>query len=185
MARAVCRALAALILPALVLAGDVAHAQGDRLPVVIVYQDQLIERSLAGQALRAEEEALTERLVEERREIERAFEEEEQALARRRAELDRAAFAKLAADFDARVREARTTQDEKALALQRAIEASRKRFLASIQPVLSEVMARFGASVMMEGRSVVLADPSLDVTGEVIARMDEIHRQRTGEPEEP
>jgi hypothetical protein len=44
--------------------------------VVIVYQELLIERSLAGQALRAEEEAETRRLVEERKRIEARFEAE-------------------------------------------------------------------------------------------------------------
>ncbi|RMH48532.1 MAG: OmpH family outer membrane protein [Alphaproteobacteria bacterium] len=160
---------------ALALSGAAA-AQTEGLPLVVVDQERILQQSLAGKALLAEEEALTTRLIEERRSLERAFEEEERALAARRDELSREAFAREAADFDARVRAARTAQDEKAIALQRSIEANRKRFLDSLQPVLVEVMQRFGASVMLDVRAVLLADPSLDVTGEVISRLDELYR---------
>lgn len=171
LARAVLLCLA-LVLPA---------AAQDGLPVVIVYQDRLIEDSLAGRALRREEEETAAGLLQERREIERAFEAEERELVEKRRTMTREAFAALAEDFDTRVRAARQAQEEKAIALQRSIETNRKRFLDSLRPVLIEVMQRFGASVMMEGRSVVLSDPSLDVTGEVISRMDEIYRQRNPE----
>ncbi|GIX15316.1 MAG: hypothetical protein KatS3mg118_3275 [Paracoccaceae bacterium] len=160
---------------ALALPGAAA-AQTEGLPLVVVDQERILQQSLAGKALLAEEEALTTRLIEERRSLERAFEEEERALAARRDELSREAFAREAADFDARVRAARAAQDEKAIALQRSIEANRKRFLDSLQPVLVEVMQRFGASVMLDVRAVLLADPSLDVTGEVISRLDELYR---------
>ncbi|MEM9048188.1 MAG: OmpH family outer membrane protein [Pseudomonadota bacterium] len=149
----------------------------DRLAVVIVYQEQLIEASLAGRALLREEQATAQRLVEERRAIEQSLEAEERALAERRKTLSREEFAALAEAFDAKVKAARDAQVEKAVALQRSVEANRQRFLDGLRPVLSEVMRRFGASVMVEGRTVVQADPSLDVTGDVIALMDERYRQ--------
>ncbi|HEU0220724.1 MAG TPA: OmpH family outer membrane protein [Paracoccaceae bacterium] len=155
-----------------------AAAQGDRLPVVIVYQDLLLERSEAGRRLKAEEDAATDRLVEERRRIEAEFEAEEKRLAAMRPTLAREEFARLAEEFDAKVREARAAQDERAVAAQRTIEQNRQRFLESLRPVLAEVMSRYGASVLLDGRSVLLADPSLDITGEVIARMDELMRER-------
>jgi Skp family chaperone for outer membrane proteins len=164
----------ALLLAALLLSPQAGTAQDDRLPVVIVYQDQLLERSRAGQALRRREEAETARLVGERQKIEAEFEAEEKRLAELRPTLPREEFAKLAADFDARVREARAAQDQKAIAAQRAVEQNRQRFLESLRPVLVQIMQRYGASVLMDGRQVLLSDPSLDVTGEVIQRMDEL-----------
>lgn len=151
--------------------------------MVIVYQDQLIERSKAGQRLRAEEEAAARALVEERRRIEAEFEAEEKRLAELRPTMDRTAFAKLAADFDARVREARAAQDQRAVAAQRAIEQNRQRFIESLRPVLVEVMQRYGASVLLDGRTVLLVDPSLDITGEVIERLDQLAPDPAPAPE--
>ncbi|MEM9198813.1 MAG: OmpH family outer membrane protein, partial [Pseudomonadota bacterium] len=158
------RALAGLVFALMgCLAAPAGAQDADALPIIIVYQDQLFEESLAGQALRREEQATAEGLVQERRAIEQALVEEERALAEQRKSLSREEFAPLAEAFDKRVRAAREAQEEKAVALQRSFETNRKRFLDNLRPVLSEVMRRFGASVMMEGRSVVLADPSLDV----------------------
>ncbi|RMF33533.1 MAG: OmpH family outer membrane protein [Alphaproteobacteria bacterium] len=131
--------------------------------------------------MRAEEEAMRNRLVEERKQIERALEAEERELAERRGSLAREEFARLAEAFDTKVRAARKAQEEKALAVQRSMEQKRQRFLDSLRPVIVEVMQRFGASVVLDGRAVLLADPSLDLTGEVIARMDEIYRENNPE----
>ncbi len=153
------------------LVAGAAWAQ-DGLPVVVVYQDQIFERSRAGQAVRAAEEAETRRLLDERRRIEGAFEAEERDLAALRPTVPREDFATLAADFDARVRAARANQDQIAAATTRKFEANRQAFSEAVRPVLSEVMRRYGASVLLDGRAVLRADPSIDVTGEVIDRLD-------------
>lgn len=163
---------AALALALAVLPAPPAPAADDTLPVLIIYRDQVFERSEAGRALRREEEAAAAALVEEKKRIEAELEIEEKRLATLRATLPRAEFQTLADAFDTRVREARTTQDQKALAVQKTVEQNRQRFLDLLQPVLVEVMRVYGASVLLDGRSVLLADPALDITGEVIRRLD-------------
>ncbi|WP_170317702.1 OmpH family outer membrane protein [Paroceanicella profunda] len=157
----------------------------DRLPVVIIYQEQLLEKSLAGQEFRRKEEQRTSELVAERKRIDAEFEAEEKRLAALRPTVSREEFSKLAKAFDEKVQAAREAQDQKAAEVSREFEDNRRAFFEGLQPVLVEVMQTFGAGVMLDGRSVLLADPALDVTGDVISLMDARFRAGDGETGQP
>ncbi|WP_118132449.1 OmpH family outer membrane protein [Oceanicella sp. SM1341] len=166
---------AAALLAAFLAAGAVAApaVAQDRLPVVIIYQEQLLEKSLAGQEFRRKEEQRTAELVAERKRIDAEFEAEEKRLAALRPAVSREEFSQLAKAFDQKVQAAREAQDQKAAEVAKEFDDNRRAFFEGLQPVLVEVMQTFGAGVMLDGRSVLLADPALDVTGDVISLMDQ------------
>lgn len=150
----------------------------DSLPVVVVDQEQLLEASKAGRAFIAAQEARTQVLLKERQEIESQLIAEEEELARLRVDLEPDAFRELAEAFDEKARAARIAQDERAQDASRQFEADRKRFFDQVRPVMFEIMQRYGAGVVLDSRSVLFADPSLDVSGDVISRLDEIYEER-------
>ncbi|MBP7001590.1 OmpH family outer membrane protein [Amaricoccus sp.] len=151
-----------------------------------INQDRILTGSKRGQALLAEEEAARDALRAEARRIEAAFEEEERGLNDKRREMSPPDFRKLADDFDARVVEARRQQDERANALATEFDQKRRQFYAGVGPVLVGLMERRGGLAIFDESSVLLADPSINVTDEVIAEMDRLPPQQPApSPQQP
>lgn len=151
--------------------GAAAQETQQRL-FLVLSQERILTGSERGQALLAEEEAARERLRAEAREIEAAFEAEEQRLTDERAALDAAAFRALADDFDARVVAARRKQDARASALAQEFDQRRRAFYADVGPILVGVMERLGALAIFDESSVLIADQGLNITDAVIAEID-------------
>lgn len=135
-------------------------------------EERLLTGSRRGQALLAEDAAARDELRAEARRIDAAFEEEERALTERRAEMDPVSFRKLADAFDARVIDARRQQDERATALAAEFDQRRRQFYADLGPALVGLMERRGALAIFDESSVLLVDPSINITEEVIAEID-------------
>ena len=116
-----------------VAAACAATGQEPERPLFLVLnQERILTGSARGQALLAEEEAARAGLRTEARSIEAAFEAEERRLTEQRAEMDAAAFRKLADDFDARVVAARREQDTRASALAVEFDQRRRQFYADV-----------------------------------------------------
>jgi len=151
-----------------------------RAGFLLLNQERLLTDSVRGKALLAEEEAARERLRNEARAVETAFEAEERELTERRASLSAEEFRVLADDFDERVVRARQDQDAKASALAVEFDQRRRAFYADVAPVLVGVMESFGASAILDETSVLLADQALNITDEVIAALDAAPRGNGG-----
>lgn len=161
-------------LPAQVLptpaTGPVVRAIGPTF--LYLNEERLLTGSRRGQALLAEETAARDELRAEARRIDAAFEEEERSLTEKRREMDPVSFRKLADAFDASVVEARRQQDERANALAAEFDQKRRQFYADLGPALVGLMERRGALAIFDESSVLLVDPSINVTDEVIAEID-------------
>lgn len=144
-----------------------------RSPVVTVDQDRLFNDSAYGQgllmALEAEREALT---VENRR-IEADLIAEEQDLTQERPAMTPEAFRAKAAAFDARVGEIRAAQDRKLRVLNDRREEAQNQFYTAALPIIADLLRERGAVIALESQSVILSAEQIDITQDVITRIDQ------------
>lgn len=145
-----------------------------RSPVLSLDQERLFAGSDFGQRLEAELQADGLILEAENRQIEATLEAEEKDLTARRAELDPEAFRVLANEFDEKVQRIRSEQAAKARALGERSETAQRTFLDTARPVLEQFMLDAGAVVIIDPRSVVMSRAAIDVTDEVMIRVNNL-----------
>ena len=163
-----------LALLAVVLAGHGAaqDAQRPQSPVLILDSTRVIQSTNLGQDISAELEAEFDLLSAENRRIEAELEQEERALTEQRASLPVVEFRALADAFDEKVQRIRAEQDSKQQALETRRSAGQQDFFTRITPVLSALGNAYGAVAILDSRSVVLSADGIDITDEVIARIN-------------
>lgn len=159
----------------LMLAGLPASAQVPEA-FLVIEQERLLTDSLAGQAVLQEEEEDRAALLAEGQSLDAAFEAEELALTEQREKMDAAEFRALADAFDTKVVETRREQEAKANAVSRRAEERRRRFLQQVQPILLETLEESGASAVVDRRFVLIFKQELNITAEVIRRLDETYQ---------
>ncbi|MBO9473331.1 OmpH family outer membrane protein [Shimia sp. R10_1] len=141
--------------------------------VLTVDSEVMYAQSLFG--LRVSQELAAEEavLLAENRRIQAELTEEERELTAQREGMDPKAFRAIADAFDARVVQIRIEQEQKS----RNIEVRRKReeeeFIRAASPILTDLMREAEASVIMERRDTLLADPSIDITTIAIQRLNQ------------
>jgi Skp family chaperone for outer membrane proteins len=167
------RALFPLCL-ALGLLGAVEGAAQDVAPspILVIDSERLFLTSDFGIRVVREIEARGNELAAENRQIEMELEAAEQELTNRRALMTPEAFQPLADAFDTRVQETRQAQAAKSRALNVQLEREREAFLNAAGPVLQELMAEAGASVVLERRTVFISAKSADITADAVARLN-------------
>ncbi|MBV1903372.1 MAG: OmpH family outer membrane protein [Marinosulfonomonas sp.] len=141
-------------------------------PILTIDSDRVYGASLAGQRIGAELEMRLQELVSENRRIEAELEAEEQSLTKKRATLPATEFRALADTFDQKVQRIRDEQDAKQRALQTLRENDRRAFVEAISPILSAIGNERGALLILERRDVLLSADSIDITDEVIGRIN-------------
>ncbi|MDW4548761.1 OmpH family outer membrane protein [Defluviimonas sp. D31] len=172
------RGLRAAILAVLLTAGgqpapaQEAIAEPVASPVLTLDQERLFAESLWGRRATDRIEAASTELGAENRRIEAELTAEERALTERRPTMAVEEFRAAADAFDAKVTEIRRTQDAKAREIGRLHDVERQRFFAAAFPALREVLRGRGAVVILDSRAIFLAADVIDVTDELIARVD-------------
>jgi Skp family chaperone for outer membrane proteins len=165
----VCAVLLALTAPAsAVIAQDAAGQSA----VLTIDPERLFAESRFGIAYTARLEAQQSEFLAENRKLEAALEAEEKDLTERRPGLPAAEFRQLADAFDKKAEEIRSARLVKSRSLTTARDEDRKEFLASIQPILGEMMDEMGALVILDKRTVFIWSGRIDVTDRAIARID-------------
>lgn len=152
-----------------------ARAQGLGLPdsaILVVDPNRLFQQSAFGKRVIANIEAESEALAEENRRIEGELAAEEKTLTEARPGMAPEAFREKADAFDAKVRQFRSEQEAKAVALGQKRDTAERRFLSVARPVLEELMVDANALVMLDTRAVLLSTGVVDVTEEAARRID-------------
>ncbi len=152
--------------------GAPAEAPVLHVAVLTLNQERLFRESLWGKAALQRAEAEAQALAAENRRIEDALEAEERSLTDRRATMEPAAFAAVAAEFDTRVEAIRAAQDGKSRTLTRQLDEDRQAFFTAATPILGQILRDTGAVAILADTSVVLSLSAIDVTDDAIARMD-------------
>ncbi len=169
------RAFAALLIVGALIAAPLGVGAQQRLPnmpILTIDSERLFLNSDFGKRVAREIEARGAELATENRRIEADLAAEEQALTDRRATLTPEEFRPLADDFDARVQQTRQAQAAKSRALNQLLEEEREVFLNAAGPVLQDLMAEVGATVVLERRTVFISANSSDITAAAIARLN-------------
>ena len=135
-------------------------------------QEALFLQSEFGQRVQRELEQDRDALAAENRRIEAELMEEERALTEKRGEIPPQEFADLAEAFDAKVQRIRERQDRKARRLQQSLDRARQRFLNEVGPVLTDLLRKRGAAILIDSNAVLISVEGIDLTDEAIAAID-------------
>lgn len=149
-----------------------AQTEQPRSPVLVIDQDRLFTETQPGARSAAAIEIQAQALANENRRIEEELSVEERELTERRSGLSPAEFSGLADAFDAKVQSIRAEQDAKARTLAARQEDARQRFFVEISGILSEIVQERGADVVLNQRDVFLSADRIDITDDVIARIN-------------
>ncbi|MEL6280255.1 MAG: OmpH family outer membrane protein [Pseudomonadota bacterium] len=163
--------LACLILWAS-LSASPTLAQSDGDTVLIIDMSRLLREAEAAQRINVQADELRKSFnldIEQRRAALRAEEEELVAL---RESLPRDAFDQRVASFEERVRLLKRDARELSSRLQRAVSAANEQLRRAATTILVQIMNERGARVMLEKRDIILSANDLEVTDEVIRRLD-------------
>lgn len=143
-----------------------------RSPVLTIDSDRLFKNSAFGKRVLADFEAAGRQLEAENSQIESDLQTEERALTEQRPSMTPEEFRQLADAFDAKVEQIRREQNAKLRVLTQRRENAQRVFFAAATPVLETVMARAGAAVIVESRSVFMSAGAVDVTQTAITALD-------------
>lgn len=141
--------------------------------ILVLNQERLLVNSEAGKALLEQENAMKEAHTQEGLRLDAELENEERELTRKRDVLVSTEFEKLAIEFDAKVVAVRREHQEKSEALAVELDKLRQSFFGDVVPIVARIMKEKGASLVFEQRNVLFTGPDVDITQEVIDRLDE------------
>lgn len=140
--------------------------------ILLVDQDRLYGQSTWGKRVETEIADASAQLSSENRSIEAALTEEEKLLTERRSGLDPKEFRKEADAFDAKVVAIRAAQEAKSRDITQRRDSERQAFYKAALPFFAKVMRDRGAVVILDKRSVFLSANAIDVTDELVDRVN-------------
>lgn len=155
---------------AIASSGGVAWAQSGG--VFVISRERLLTESNPTRLLREAEAELTVRLQGEIDRIKAALAAEEADLTRRRDEIPPDEMARLATDFDRRVRSVRVQAQERAKAVQSAFQEARAKLVLELPPILEQLRLEVGAVAILDADQTLAIAPENDLTDRAIALLD-------------
>jgi Skp family chaperone for outer membrane proteins len=177
-------AIAILLAAALPLAAQEAEAPAGGALLVDTPQDQsaapiltidpqlLFLHSAWGQRVNTSVNAEGERIEAENERLAAQFSREEQELTDLRRSLPADEFRRRADDFDKRVVEIRRERDGLLRTLDARVESERSAFFRAALPILAQLMKERGAQVVLDQNAIFVAAQAVDVTDDLVARLD-------------
>lgn len=153
--------------------GEAPAGDADPRPtILIVKMEHLLTESAAARSIALQMERLRAALREKTRAAETAIREAERTLAAAKADMDPETFRARVAEFETSVEAARRDAQARARRLQGAQTTAVERLRATLTPILVAVMREREAAVMLDESQVLLSASGLDVTAEVMDRLD-------------
>lgn len=141
--------------------------------IVTLDQEQLFTATKFGRALQAQFDAQSNALLAENRKIDSQLESEERGLTDKRATMTAQDFRPLAEAFDTKANEMRSAQEAKSRNLAKQRDENRQAFFQTIAPLLGDYMVERGAVAILDKSAIVVSLGSIDITAEVVARIDD------------
>lgn len=141
-------------------------------PILTMDSELVFGATSVGKQITKNLENKVQELAAENSRIAAELEAEELDLTEKRTTMEATDFQVLAEAFDEKVQRIRTEQDAKQRALQQLRDVERQSFIDAIAPLLSDVARRHGSVAVLERRNVLLSADSIDITQEVIDRID-------------
>lgn len=145
--------------------------------ILVMNQERLLRESETGKELLSRERAMTEAHRAEGLRLDQELEAEERDLTEKRKTLPADEFSVLAVDFDTKVVATRRDHNQKSEALATQLENMRKQFFSQVVPIVAAIMQERRAALVFEQRNVLFTGPNVDITDEVIKRLDASEQQ--------
>ncbi|WP_417272415.1 OmpH family outer membrane protein [Celeribacter halophilus] len=154
---------------------EVSASSGTKLvfPVLVFDRSRVLSQSVAGQALEAEIEEARAALLAENEQIYADLETEEQEIADAKPLMSEEAFLIRAQEFDTKVTEARSAQDQKARDIQTLYDDRIGEIEQKMNDALATIARDLGAVVVFERGQVYLMNGAIDISRLVIEKLDE------------
>lgn len=152
--------------------------------VLVVNLEALYANSDLGRQITAQLDDLARAAQLENDEIRSQLESEERDLTVRRSEMDAEAFREAAEAFDQKVQIIRAQRDAKEREITQQRQNAQAQFNAQVREIIGQVMLERGGAVVLDGRSVYLARSSVDITSDVISRLNGLDAQILDNPPE-
>lgn len=140
---------------------------------IVVVDAGGVERSAtAFLAIRTQHERQRQSLQTEAAKIETDLKNAEQELARQRSILSPEAFTQRRRDFEKRVNDAQQSINSRRRDLDEAANAAHQRVVRALIEVVGEVVNEHDYQIVMSSAQTFLFRPQLDITGEVVQRLN-------------
>lgn len=161
--------------PAMQIVADPAQPPAQTIvsPVLTVDQEQLFSSSAWGQRVQAELDAAGQRLDQENDRLYKQLVAEEAELTELRKTLEAAEFRQRADAFDTRATQIRREFAQSVDKLNEDLQSERTAFFQFAGPIMGLVMQERGALVVLDRRTALVSVGGINVTAELIARIDQ------------
>lgn len=168
--------LAAFLITFVIAAPAPVQAQGRALPpavIALIDIQLLLRESLAGKDIQRQVDTMRDEFRAQVTKRESDLRSEEQELSRQRAILSPEAFEEKRLEFERKVTEFQKEVQERSSQLEIAVSKARNEILRALVPIYQQVLDERKATMLVDKSQIVLPAPGLDVTTEVIEKLDQ------------
>ena len=160
-----------IVLMAILLTGysEKVEAAEDILFINLQY---IVGQSKAGFSLREQSEELNSEIINLRDEITKSLQEKGKKLEDERTLLSPEVFQERADELRKEAEEKQNELNVRLQKIQQAIQRASNSIDSVISPILTEIVNEKGAKMLLERQTLLFADPKLDVSAEVIKKLN-------------
>ncbi|MEQ8268219.1 MAG: OmpH family outer membrane protein [Parvibaculum sp.] len=164
--------VAALAICAFGMTATASLAAGPAV-IFIVDTDAVYSQSKVGQSIRTQFEAAAKKLQAEGKKIDDGIQADAQKLRDERALLSQEDFQKKVQALQKREMEFQQSMQQKSQALQLGVQRATAKVDANLRPIFAEVLREKGGTVLLAQSVVLVGGADLDISAEVLKRLNE------------
>ena len=162
-----------IIALAALMTTNIAQAQtAQTAKVIIVDITEITRSSLAGKDLLGQVETYRAEIDAEQQRIQQDVRTTQETLARQRDLMNPDAHAEKVRAEEQRIAVADQDLREKANRFQIGSRAAERKLQSALNPIYLSIMSSYGANMLVERNQLILSGPGMDVTREVIEKLD-------------
>ncbi len=150
--------------------------------IVVVSMDVILSQSQVGKSVATQLQSYSTALQAEAKKSNDSIQAEAKKLSKDRALMQPADFNKKVTALQQREGDLQRRMGEKGQELQLAEQKARSQIDQALGPIITDIMTKNGANVVLEKGSTLITTPELDITPEVLRRLNEKLTQLTVKP---
>ena len=140
--------------------------------IAVVNDAKIVHDSKAAISIRSQIQAKEKSLQSDFEAKRKEFYNEDQSLAKQQSSTDKAAFDKKVKDFRAKAADAEQDMQAKKMALAKSADAAADELKKNVLDITKQIAAERKYNVVLSASSVMYMDDTLDITDEVLKRLD-------------
>lgn len=164
--------LSRLFVVAFVLSVAAAAPASAETTIGVVNTAKIMRDSKAAQSVRSQLQAKQKAFQAELDAKEKSLLAEDQALAKQQSSVEKAAFEQKVKEFRTKAANAQREVQQKKMAVEKALEGALADVQTTVLSIVKEVAAEKKLTLVVSSGAVLYAEPSLDITDEVLKRLN-------------